>query len=477
MASTQLLRAFDRIPSEIWVKIAQALPAYSLYNFVLSSRKLYISGNPLLYRSIYFLGTTIRCAAGAKPLSDAHDSCFGVHRFQSWLSHPDYSSPINDLNAFFKTVATNSTLKSHVTSASFEWDDTATTQDILVAKRCLEYIKESLSLLHLGLPKFDPKFAITANATFLEIAYPDEKLLNDQYIDSRYDVDLHKSLRKSVYLIFCIPTLQHLSLKSARTWHAFEPLPPNDDQRVGTSNIISLSLPDTVPLSRDLKEILTWPKALRYIYHDNVPGDRNSFQNYGTEQRASPEVFIDGLQSQRNTIEELFYNNTEDRRGHDGTTFGFALRDFVNLKRLAVSRDCLVAVGQIKESQPLYEALPPNLEEAWIQLDNWEVYADGQLVNLDQRLRGIAVNKARYCPSLRSLVLWMFDARYGIPRDEYPAEARRILDALYVFPSLKGFLCALADLNHVRSSNGLISMFEDAGIYLDLTIGQTHKFA
>jgi hypothetical protein len=200
--------------------------------------------------------------------------------------------------------------------------------------RTFENIAEPLAL-----PDFDTKFAITSNVTFLEIVYPDEDLLNDDYNDSRYDVDLHEGLRDSVYSIFSIPTLRHLSLKYARTWHAFNPLPPIDDSRAGTSNVISLSLPGTVPLSRDLKEILTWPKALRHIYHENVPNDSNFFQNHGMEQITSPEVFIKGLHAQRYTIEELIYNNGVDCSSNDETTFGTALKEFVQLKRLAVTRD------------------------------------------------------------------------------------------------------------------------------------------
>jgi hypothetical protein len=431
IASTQPSTAFDRIPVEIWRQIAQALPANSLSNFVLSSRNFYKCVNPHLYRTLHFFGTS----KGKKEVAKAailQESCFGVHRAQSWLFHSDHSSSINYIRAFLKTITANPELRSHITGASFEWDDTANAQDILIAKRCLELLKPLLSLLRLALPDFDTKFAITSNVTFLEIVYPDEKLLNDDYEDSRYDVDLHEGLRDNVYSIFCIPTLRHLSIKYARTWHAFNPLPPTSDSRVGTSNIISLSLPGTVPLSRDLKEILTWPKALRYFYHENVPGNSNFFQNNGNEQVTSPEVFIKGLNTQRHAIEELIYNNEEDCCGHDETTFGTALREFIHLKRLAVSRDSLVGDGVNEEPQPLHETLPPNLEEAWIQLDSGDTYDDRQQSFLKQGLQGIAMNKEQCCPSLKNLVLWQRDAQYGVYPDEYRAEAGRILNALYV---------------------------------------------
>jgi F-box-like len=58
IASTLPSIAFDRIPVETWVQIAQALPANSLSSFVLSSRNFYKCANPQLYRTVYFLGTT-----------------------------------------------------------------------------------------------------------------------------------------------------------------------------------------------------------------------------------------------------------------------------------------------------------------------------------------------------------------------------------------------------------------------------------
>ena len=429
MASTQPSRAFDRISVETWVQIAQALPANSLSSFVLSSRNFYRCANPQLYRTLYFLGTTKSNEEVASDVAELRDSHFGIHRAQSWLSHSNNSSPIINLRAFLKTITTNPELRSYITGASFEWDDTAKAQDILMAKRCLEHLKPSLSLLRLALPDFDTKFAITSNVTFLEIVYPDEDLLNDDYNDSRYDVDLHEGLRDSVYSLFCIPTLRHLSLLYARTWHAFNPLPPNDDSRTGTSNVISLSLPGTVPLSRDLKEILTWPKALRHIFHENVHTYNNFFQNHGTEQVTSPDVFIKGLHAQRHTIEELIYNNAQDCCGYDETTFGTALREFVHLKRLAVTRSSLVGDGVYEELQPLHETLPPNLEEASILLDGWEESS------LKQGLLGIAMNKEQYCPSLRNLVLWTRDP----DRCGNRVEAGRILDDLYVL-FLKAFL-------------------------------------
>jgi hypothetical protein len=99
------------------------------------------------------------------------------------------------------------------------------------------------------------------------------------------------------------------------------------------------------------------------------------------------------------------YNNGQDCCGYDETTFGTALKDFVQLKRLAVTRDSLVGDGKYEEPQPLHETLPPNLEEAWILLDGGEVYGDRQQSSLKQGLLGIAVNKKQYCPSLRNLVL------------------------------------------------------------------------
>jgi hypothetical protein len=68
-----------------------------------------------------------------------------------------------------------------------------------------------------------------------------------------------------------------------------------------------------------------------------------------------PEVFIEGLNTQRHAMEELIYHNEEDCYGNDETMFDTALREFVHLKRLAVSRDSLVGDGVNEEPQPLHE--------------------------------------------------------------------------------------------------------------------------
>ncbi|RDL37375.1 uncharacterized protein BP5553_04808 [Venustampulla echinocandica] len=176
------------------------------------------------------------------------------------------------------------------------------------------------------------------------------------------------------------------------------------------------------------------------------------FQNHSTEQTTSPEIFIKGLYAQRHTIEELVYNNAEDCCGNNETTFGAVLREFVHLKRLAVTRDSLVEDGEDEEPQPLYETLPSNLEEAWILLDRGDIYDDRQQSFLKQGLRGLAMNKEQYCPSLNNLI-WKWDAQYGVYPSGYRAEAGRILDAL-----------------------NLVSTFQEVGIRFDFTFGNPTKF-
>lgn len=428
----------DHIPTEIWGQIAQALPATSLPSFVLSHRKFHESANSYLYRTVYFYCTTYHYTDGTKA-APSQDPCFGVHRAQSWLSHPDRSSQIIKLDAFLRTITENAQLRFHIIGASFGWAETATAQEILVTKRCLENLRGSLRLLHVSLPHFDAEFAMTSNVTFLEIEYPSLKSIDYDLNNSQYDVHLHQDLRDKLHSIFCIPTLRHLLLNNTRTFQAFKPLLPSQTWRVGTSSVISLSLPNTVPLSRDLKEMLTWPNALRKFYHQSAVGLHGYFQDYDHELLTSPQVFIQGLYSQRHTIEELVYNNAEDRRGHDGTTFGKALREFIYLRRLAVPRECLIEEWE-DEALPLYKTLPPNLEEAWIMLGNEDVYDETDRSYIIQGLRGIAMNKEQWFPSLKTLVLWgsgIYD-HSGVQ-----AEPDKILEALYVsfFRKLPGCVC------------------------------------
>jgi hypothetical protein len=128
----------------------------------------------------------------------------------------------------------------------------------------------------------------------------------------------------------------------------------------------------------------------------------------------------------------IYVSNVPVSSVPDETTFGTALREFVHLKRLAVTRDSLVEDGEDEEPQPLHETLPPNLEEVWILLDSGDIYDDKQQSFLKQGLRGIAMNKEQCCPFLKNLVLWKRDAQHSVYPSGYRAEASRILDALYV---------------------------------------------
>lgn len=80
----------------------------------------------------------------------------------------------------------------------------------------------------------------------------------------------------------------------------------------------------------------------------------------------------------------------------------------------------------------MHTTLPPNLEEAWLQVYSSDVDAAISQSVLKEGLRGIALNKEEYFPSLKRLTLWQWSDHVPNP-SVYEAEANRALEALYVY--------------------------------------------
>ena len=100
-----------------------------------------------------------------------------------------------------------------------------------------------------------------------------------------------------------------------------------------SSNIVSLALPDTVPMDVDLQDILTWPKALKWYFHQSQEGHHHHFQLGGGGYIASPQYFLESLAVQHDSLQELIYNHGEDCCGNDESLFDPALmRSFVDLE-------------------------------------------------------------------------------------------------------------------------------------------------
>lgn len=192
------------------------------------------------------------------------------------------------------------------------------------------------------------------------MAYPYEKQIDDINNKSHHDADLHDDLRDAIHSMFCIPTLRHLSFKQTTNWQAFTPHPIADESRIATSNVISLSLPTSFPLSRDLKEILTWPKGLRYMYHANVDilGDYSPV--------SSAKDFITALHPQRHTRGASLRWRRLLWHWRDYVWHG-AQRIPSSEAPISVERN---PISYEVNSVPnlLHETLPPNVKEVWIGL-------------------------------------------------------------------------------------------------------------
>jgi hypothetical protein len=206
-------------------------------------------------------------------------------------------------------------------------------------------------------------------------------------------------------------------------------------------------------MSVDLKEILTWPKALKSITHEIETEESSGGLD---RQNTSPEVFINGVYSQRDSLEEISYNNgpkNEDANAEPApTTFGSTLREFPSLKRLCVPRACLVMTEDEGRdfhghTLSLYEVLPPNLEDLIIELESnfkWECWKDmddgswGEEYEpeLKEWLLGVAVHKMERFTSLKRVVLWVSPIRFRQSGDH---EMDEVLMSLYVFTRTQTF--------------------------------------
>jgi hypothetical protein len=392
----------NNIPEEIWGQVIRSIPVTDLPNLVLSSRAFYRQANRHLYRSVYYI-------VGSIPLTQYN---FALLRSDTRSYDPKYSAKIVRPHEFLRTIIESPVLRSHIDEASFSIQGTSDKGETEALKECLSIL--TLSTLHLALANNNANLALASSITSLDIMYPAEEELED----------LHDSLRDQIYSLFNIPSLRHLYLRSARSWCAFSPIP--DSTRVRTSNVVSLSLPNTVPMDTDLQEILTWPKALKCIYHENIPGDDNFFQNGGHGKIASPERFLQGIASQRESLEEVSYDNAYDCCGTDESTFTPAIMsEFLKLKHLSVNWDCLL--DETWEQRPLYTVLPPNLKELYLEQG---YIGDAEYeAQLREWLQEVVEHK-EYFPSLKTVVLWKWEdrARY----DDYRPEAQAVLERLYV---------------------------------------------
>jgi hypothetical protein len=183
------------------------------------------------------------------------------------------------------------------------------------------------------------------------------------------------------------------------------------------SEVVTLILLNTVPAGIELKEIPTWPKALRTFHFETwIEYDSFSYPLVDGQARRifPPRAFIEALDSQKATLEEIYIGGTNDDLGIDGTVVG-SLHAFENLKRLGLPREFMFLEvleprmhGKTYEDLPrLFEILPSSLEELQIEAGlefRWHEVEDGTsgpiLAALELFIQFVDVMRFRHlCPN------------------------------------------------------------------------------
>ena len=162
---------------------------------------------------------------------------------------------------------------------------------------------------------------------------------------------LDNTARESVYALFSVPTLRHLTLYGFKdgfvggySYTDLQHLADHLQGREKTSNVEFLSIQDTASDEfEDLREIMRWPKALKGF--ECIFGLEDA---YSEEYPWDVSILVRVLQPQHASLEQI----SADHRDREGTagTLGSSLRNFPKLKRLSVPRRFLARL----DGDPVY---------------------------------------------------------------------------------------------------------------------------
>ncbi|PVH76676.1 hypothetical protein DL98DRAFT_591979 [Cadophora sp. DSE1049] len=383
----------NSMPEEIRDQIIRGIPIVDLPNGMLASRTFCRQARPHFYKSVHFIQSDH--LEPPQPFISMQHCTNSLGNFD-----PTQSARIVQPDKFLSIISDTPSLRYQVAEISFSIHDFHDDEDVKALKRCLDILRPESS--HLTLPFCQMELALSNTVTSLDIMYPTEEALTTwQETDPKWNF-----LREEIYAFFTIPTLLHLTLREARKWNAFSRV-LTYPQYAGTSNVVSLSLPDTVPMDVDLQEILTWPKALRCYNHESMVGKWKFFQQDMGGRLPSSAWLLKDLAAQKESLEEVMYNHGYDPCGDDETLFDpILMREFEKLEYMRVPRECFVNDWSTSPN-PLYMALPPRLEVLTI---DQEMFL-GDLEH-EATLRGwlgdILDHKKSCFPALRSIVIVEF---------------------------------------------------------------------
>ncbi|KAK0121515.1 hypothetical protein ONS95_009807 [Cadophora gregata] len=395
------------VPEEILDQIIQSVPVEDLRNCMLTSRTFCRLARHRIYHSICY-------SVGRLP-SERNDVASLRPHANNYNGRD--SSRIIRLHDFVRTISENPILASFIHRAAFSpLGEHPERIEIKALKRCLAIVNPNV--LHLALPYKSASLALMNSITSLDFTYPMETALSG----------FQHKLRNRLYSIFMIDSLRYLTLRCARCWQAFDPVDV-DTFRIGTSNVVSLGLVDTVPMDVDLVEILTWPKALISYDHESLEGLDCFFQYWGRGPIASADSFLRGISSQKGSLEEIIYNHGEDCCGTDDSIFDPALlRQFSTLKHLSAPITCFVySSPNLGMTQPLRTFLPSTIEALQIDQDNMIGEEEHEMF-LRSWLQDVLDHKQECCPRLKTVVLSQSETMPGLRKT--PLDGLTVLNSL-----------------------------------------------
>lgn len=163
------------LPYEIWEEIISLNPPHLLLSIALTCRGLHDISRSLLYRTVYFLGTSVK----GLDYATTRSRCMGIEEEQDWLFNPLYSSRIYNLSRFIQTIRNNKSLGNHVRGVSFEWDDTVDAIDLKDIESILGLLKPSVKNLHLGPSTFEIDWSFLDGVTSFSISRQSMDILEE----------------------------------------------------------------------------------------------------------------------------------------------------------------------------------------------------------------------------------------------------------------------------------------------------------
>lgn len=296
------------LPTELLLAIASHVPQPELSALIRSCRHINQALTPLLYESVFWQQ---KCLARRLLVSEASVSQADLENHQRGRLNDRQTSAqcgrsrVFDVDAFTCTLLSSEYLRSLVKSVDLRWE-TRVTNHISVedsVHRCLQALESScLRTLHLSPASF--RFEVPTRPAVTSLAFDYDSLC--VYDPSRYREDLNR-----LYTLFKIPSLIHFCLDGWPVWGDFsnKNMTGVTPERVGVSNITSLTLRNTSGPGEDLREVLSWPKALKTFTF--IPSFRLPPKNVTLVQSELQYL----LQHQRQTLEYLKVRIPNDSSG------------------------------------------------------------------------------------------------------------------------------------------------------------------